>query len=130
MGFAVVADEVRNLAQRCAQAARDTAVLIEESITKSKEGKVRVDQVVGNVQAMISESDSLRTLVEQVNAGSEEQARGIAQVARAVSEMEQVTQRTAATAEESAAAGQEMSAQAESLRHSVDELVALVGRDG
>jgi methyl-accepting chemotaxis protein/methyl-accepting chemotaxis protein-1 (serine sensor receptor) len=129
MGFAVVADEVRNLAQRCAQAARDTAVLIEESITKSKEGKLRVDQVVGNIQAVVAESDSLRILVEQVKTGSEEQAHGIAQVARAVSEMEQVTQRTAATAEESAAAGQEMNAQAESLRHAVDELVALVGRN-
>jgi len=45
MGFAVVADEVRNLAQRCAQAARDTAALIEESIAKSSDGKTKVDQV-------------------------------------------------------------------------------------
>ncbi len=45
MGFAVVADEVRNLAQRCAQAAKDTASLIEESIAKSNDGKTKVDQV-------------------------------------------------------------------------------------
>ncbi len=45
MGFAVVADEVRNLAQRCAQAAKDTAGLIEESITKSNDGKGKLDLV-------------------------------------------------------------------------------------
>src|SRR3954469_5821125 len=45
MGFAVVADEVRSLAQRAAQAAKDTAVLIEESIAKSSDGSVRLDKV-------------------------------------------------------------------------------------
>src|SRR6202011_3561146 len=52
MGFAVVADEVRNLAQRCAQAAKDTAVLIEESITKSNDGKTKVDQVAMAIRAI------------------------------------------------------------------------------
>ena len=47
MGFAVVADEVRNLAQRCAQAARDTAALIEESISKSNDGKTKLDLASG-----------------------------------------------------------------------------------
>ena len=51
MGFAVVADEVRNLAQRCAQAAKDTADLIEESIQKSDGGRVKVDQVPVAIRA-------------------------------------------------------------------------------
>ena len=50
MGFAVVADEVRNLAQRCAQAAKDTAALIEESIAKSGDGKAKVDQVAAAIR--------------------------------------------------------------------------------
>ena len=52
LGFAVVADEVRNLAQRCAQAARDTAGLIEDSIATSRDGNARLDQMAGNVRAM------------------------------------------------------------------------------
>ena len=47
LGFAVVADEVRNLAQRCAQAARDTARLIEDSIATSRDGNSRLDQMAG-----------------------------------------------------------------------------------
>ena len=50
LGFAVVADEVRNLAQRCAQAARDTAGLIEDSISTSRDGHARLDQMAGNVR--------------------------------------------------------------------------------
>jgi methyl-accepting chemotaxis protein/methyl-accepting chemotaxis protein-1 (serine sensor receptor) len=56
MGFAVVADEVRNLAQRCAQAANDTAALIEESIAKSIDGRVKVDQVAAGIRIVTEES--------------------------------------------------------------------------
>ena len=100
MGFAVVADEVRNLAQRCAQAARDTAGLIEESLAKSHDGKAKVDLVAKAMGTVIGESARVQTLVEQVNLGSQEQSGGIEQIAKAITQMEQVTQKTAATAEE------------------------------
>ncbi|HXJ41326.1 MAG TPA: methyl-accepting chemotaxis protein [Bryobacteraceae bacterium] len=126
MGFAVVADEVRNLAQRCAQAAKDTAGLIEESIAKSNEGKLKTDLVASEIHSIIEQSSKVKTLVDNVNAGSVEQARGIDQVTRAVGQMGQVTQQTAATAEESAAAAEELSAQSESLQVIVGQLTALV----
>ena len=69
-GFAVVADEVRSLAQRCAQAAQDTAALIEESIVKSKDGRVRVDQVAAAIHAITDEAYKMKVLVDEVNAGS------------------------------------------------------------
>ena len=127
MGFAVVADEVRNLAQRCAQAARDTAALIEESIVKSNEGKTKVDQVAVAIRAITEESAKVKTLVDEVTLGSTEQTRGIEQIAKALTQMEQVTQQSAANAEESAAAAEELTAQASTLMDVVGALSAMVG---
>jgi methyl-accepting chemotaxis protein/methyl-accepting chemotaxis protein-1 (serine sensor receptor) len=123
----VVADEVRNLAQRCAQAAKDTAALIEESITKSNDGKVKVDEVAVAIRAITEESAKVKTLVDEVNLGSQEQARGIEQIGKAITQMEQVTQKTAANAEESASAAEELNAQSETLRDIVSRLTAMVG---
>jgi methyl-accepting chemotaxis protein/methyl-accepting chemotaxis protein-1 (serine sensor receptor) len=127
MGFAVVADEVRNLAQRSAQAARDTAVLIEESIAKSADGKVKVDQVAAAIHTIIQDGAKVKILVEEVNQGSQEQSRGIEQIAKAVTEMQMVTQKTAAEAEEAASASEEMNAQAEGLMDVVRCLTTMVG---
>ena len=127
MGFAVVADEVRNLAQRCAQAAKDTAALIEESIVKSNDGKTKVDQVAVAIRAITEESAKVKTLVDEVSLGSQEQTRGIEQVAKALTQMEQVTQQSAANAEESAAAAEELTAQASTLMEVVGQLSAMVG---
>ena len=129
MGFAVVSDEVRNLAQRCAQAAKDTAGLIEESIAKSTEGATRLGEVAVAVRSITESSAKVKTLVDEVSLGSQEQTRGIDQVAKAISQMEQVTQKTAANAEESASAGEELTAQSESLRHIVGQLTGVVGQD-
>jgi methyl-accepting chemotaxis protein/methyl-accepting chemotaxis protein-1 (serine sensor receptor) len=127
MGFAVVADEVRNLAQRSAQAAKDTAALIEESIVKSNEGKVKVDQVATAIRIITEESAKVKQLADDVNLGSQEQARGIEQIGRAITQMDQVTQATAANAEESAAAAEELSGQSEALMGIVNRLTAMVG---
>jgi methyl-accepting chemotaxis protein/methyl-accepting chemotaxis protein-1 (serine sensor receptor) len=127
MGFAVVADEVRNLAQRCAQAAKDTSDLIEESIVRSNEGKLRLDEVAACITRVFENASRIRVLSSEVHMGSQEQARGIEQIARAVAQMQQVTQSTAASAEESASAGEEMSAQAQHLQAAVERLRELVG---
>ena len=127
MGFAVVADEVRNLAQRCAQAARDTAALIEESVAKSNDGKTKVDQVAVAIKAITEESAQVKTLVDEVSVGSQEQAKGIEQVAKAITQMEQVTQQNAASAEESASAAEELNAQSATLKDVAERLAAMVG---
>jgi methyl-accepting chemotaxis protein/methyl-accepting chemotaxis protein-1 (serine sensor receptor) len=126
MGFAVVADEVRNLAQRCAQAAKDTAALIEESIGRSNEGKNKLSQVVASIRTITESTNRVEVLVNEINLGSQEQARGIDQVAKAVAQMEQVTQKTAASAEENASAGEELSAQSATLKTFVERLFAMV----
>ncbi|HTR38578.1 MAG TPA: methyl-accepting chemotaxis protein [Bryobacteraceae bacterium] len=126
MGFAVVADEVRNLAQRSAQAAKDTADLIEESIQRSQDGSKKLDRVSEAIGAITESTAKAKNLIEEVSLGGSEQSRGIQQIATAVAQMEQVTQKAAASSEESAAAGEELTAQAESLRNLVSQLRALV----
>jgi methyl-accepting chemotaxis protein/methyl-accepting chemotaxis protein-1 (serine sensor receptor) len=130
MGFAVVADEVRNLAQRCAQAARDTAVLIEESISKSNDGKLKVDHVAKAIHAITQQSTQIKTLVDEVHLGSQEQSRGIEQIGKAIVQMERVTQKAAASAEESASAAEELNAQASAMKDIVGRLTSMVGGAG
>ncbi len=128
MGFAVVADEVRNLAQRCSQAAKDTAALIEESVDKSSEGRTRVDQVAAAIRTITSDSAEAKTLVDEVSTGSSEQTRGMEQVAKALSQIEQATQSAAASAEEGASAAEELTAQSTMLKEIVVRLSALAGQ--
>jgi methyl-accepting chemotaxis protein/methyl-accepting chemotaxis protein-1 (serine sensor receptor) len=126
MGFAVVADEVRSLSQRCAQAAKDTSSLIQESIGKADNGRVKLDQVAAAINGITEASDKVRTLVDDVSAGAQEQGGGIEQIASAMSQMERVTQTAAASAEEGSAAGQELSAQSQTLQSLVERLKASV----
>ena len=127
MGFAVVADEVRNLAQRSAQAARDTAALIEESIAKSNDGKSKVDQVAVAIHGITGESVKVKALVDEVSTGSAQQAQGTDQIARAITQIEQVTQQTAANAEQGAAAAEELTAQSGTLKEIMERLTEIVG---
>ncbi|MCX6610422.1 MAG: methyl-accepting chemotaxis protein [Acidobacteria bacterium] len=129
MGFAVVADEVRNLAQRSAQAAKDTTQLIEESIQSATSGKNKLDQVARASASVNDLVKAVGSLVQEVRLGSEEQERGIEQIAKAVSQMERVTQQIAANAEEGAAAGEELRKHASTVGRTVDSLQALVGQD-
>jgi len=126
MGFAVVADEVRNLAQRSAQAAHETASLIEASIASAKRGTTKVDLVAGAISGITESVSKAKTLVDQVSVASREQAVGIAQVSQAVVQMERLTQKTAATAEECAAASEELTAQATASTFSAVSLSELV----
>jgi methyl-accepting chemotaxis protein/methyl-accepting chemotaxis protein-1 (serine sensor receptor) len=126
MGFAVVAGEVRNLAQRSAQAAKDTASLLEESIALSQEGAGRVEEVALSISAITENVARVKGMVEEVRQASTQQAQGIDQVTQAIAQMESVTQTTAATAEESAAASEELNAQAEQSMAAVRRLEILV----
>jgi methyl-accepting chemotaxis protein len=126
LGFAVVADEVRNLAQRCAQAAKDTAELIENSLGKTKEGKSHLDKVADSFRSITDSASQANALVDDVRSGSKEQARGVTQISAALAQMQQVTQQTAASAEEGAAAGQELSSQTHALKATVTRLASMV----
>jgi len=127
MGFAVVADEVRNLAQRSAQAARETADKIEDSIQKSQRGVTISGKVAVSLQEIVVKAREVDELVNQIASASKEQYQGIQQINLAVSQMDKVTQTNAASAEESASAAEELNAQAAALKDAVVELQSLVG---
>lgn len=126
MGFAVVAEEVRNLAGRSAQAAKDTAVIIETNIEKADKGS----EVMGRMRATLNEigeqSAHINGLMDEITTASQEQTQGIRQITKAMQQMEQVVQQNAANAQETAAASQELTAQTESMKGIVREMVYLV----
>jgi methyl-accepting chemotaxis protein len=129
-GFAVVADEVRNLAMRAAEAAKNTADLIEGTVKKVKEGSGLAESTGQEFRDVTANASKVGELVGEIAAASQEQAQGIEQVNRAVSQMDTVVQKNASGAEESASASEEMRAQAEQMKGFVTELAAMVGGNG
>ena len=128
MGFAVVADEVRTLAHRCADAAKDTANLIGESIGRSKEGKQRLDQLTAHFRAMTEGTEAVTALADQVQNGSQEQARAMDEIGSALIRMRSVTETTSINAQESSTVGDRLSAESKELQSVVERLEVLVGR--
>ncbi len=125
-GFAVVAEEVRNLALRSATAAKDTAALIDDSLSKSNAGSAKLSQVVNTFSGIGESANKVKILIDEVSLGSEEQTRGIEQVLRAIQELDKLTQASAANAEESAATSEELSAQAEAMNGVAQQLKVVV----
>ncbi len=125
-GFAVVAEEVRNLAQRSAEAAKNTSNLIIDA-QKNADGGVAVSAEVATALDNISGHILKVThLVEEVSAASNEQAQGVDQINDAVAQMDKAVQSNAATAEEAASASEELSGQAVELNSMVNELRRLI----
>ena len=130
MGFAVVADEVRNLAQRSAQAAKETAAKIEGAIAKTAQGVEINNKVAETLNEIVTKARQVDELAAEVAGASHEQTQGIVQINTAVGQMDKVTQSNAASAEESAAAAEELNAQAAAMKKSVTELLELIGGGG
>ena len=129
-GFAVVADEVRNLAMRAAEAAKDTAELIEGTVKKVHDGSGYVTHTSEAFVQLNESAVKVGELVSEIAAASDEQAQGIEQINRAVSEMDKVVQQVAANAEESASASEEMSAQSLEMKATVQDLSTLISGKG
>ncbi len=125
-GFSVVADEVRSLAQRSAQAAKETADKIEAAIAKTGQGVEMSGKVAQALNDIVGKARQVDELANEVASASQEQTEGINQINIAVSQVNKVTQDNAASAEESAAASEELSSQAEVVKQSVADLLRLV----
>jgi len=119
-GFAVVAEEVRNLAMRSAEAAKNTADMIEESVKNADQGVNITEEVAKSLGQIVDRTGKVGGLIADIAAASNEQATGIEQVNKAVAQMNQVTQQNAANSEESASAAEELSNQASELSNMVN----------
>jgi methyl-accepting chemotaxis protein len=128
-GFAVVAEEVRNLAQRSAQAARNTSELIEAAQDSANSGVSVSEEVSAILDGMVSDTARVSELATEVSSASREQSGGLDQINSAMSQMNDVTQATAANSEEAAAASEELSAQSGELLDVLAALLTIVGGD-
>jgi methyl-accepting chemotaxis protein len=122
-GFAVVAEEVRNLAQRSAEAAKNTTELIDGAVKNAENGVLITNQVAAVLTEIVDGSGKVNDLVAEISAAAGEQAQGIEQVNTAVSQMDQVTQLNASNSEESASAAEELNSQATELQRMVSAFV-------
>lgn len=118
-GFAVVADEVRNLASKSADAAQETATLIEKAIEAVKNGTKITADTVNAVAAVEERSDKVNKLMDKIAEASVEQSAMISQVTTGMEQISKVVQTNSATAEQSAAASEELSGQASMLKELV-----------
>lgn len=114
-GFAVVAEEVRSLAQRSAQAARETSELIAGSMNKVHNGTRIADDTAKALNSILDGAVKSMKFMDEIAVASNEQAEGIEQISRGIDLLSRVIQTNSATAQQTAAASEQLSEQAEML---------------
>lgn len=121
-GFAVVSGEVRNLAQRSAQAASETAGVIDESRKHSAKTDTEARRIVAHVEAIAAELQRTKQMIDAIATASDDQAVGVQAIAHSLSQVSSIVHETSANAEESAAASRGLALQAQSTHGLVDHL--------
>lgn len=114
-GFAVVADEVRNLAGKSAEAAKDTTVLIENTVRSIQEGTKKADLAASSLQKLVKSSKQMNGKIREITLYSHKQSDSVSEIAQGLEQISSVVQKNSATAEESAATSEKLSEQAETM---------------
>ncbi|MDR2198360.1 MAG: methyl-accepting chemotaxis protein [Deltaproteobacteria bacterium] len=128
-GFAVVAGEVRNLAVRSAEAAKNTATLINSTIHNIESGTGLVKSTAGSFQMMVENITMAADIFSKVASSSKEQAQNVSLLNHAVLEMDAVTQNNAQAAQETSLAASGLTQQVEVLNKDMDHLIELAKGD-
>jgi len=134
-GFAVVADEVRNLAKKSAEAANETALLIQRSFDQVAVGDKIVQDTSNSIRKVAESAELVYAKIQQINDSIKEHELAVARINAGVEQITHVVQLNSATSEESAAMSHEMNGQAKALSEITghfrlrDEGFALPGHD-
>ncbi|MCP4108629.1 MAG: hypothetical protein GY749_24285 [Desulfobacteraceae bacterium] len=130
-GFAVVAEEVRNLAMRSANAAKKTSEMVEDIVTKIKDGSEQVKKSAGGFAEVSEYSSNMDNILSEITGASREQYQGIEQIYKEMTMIDKATQQYAVNTDELALNSEKMKNNAEEMEISVDELIKLIeGGDG
>ena len=114
-GFAVVADEVRNLAGKSAEAAKDTTVLIENTVRSIQDGTKKADLAASSLQKLVKSSKQMNSKIREITLYSHKQSDSVSEIAQGLEQISSVVQKNSVTAEESAATSEKLSEQAETM---------------
>lgn len=125
-GFAVVAEEVRSLAQRSAQAAKDTAIIIEGNISLSERGVSASERTNEALKEINEQVQKVSEIINEVAIATEEQNQGIGQINKAMSQMSIVTQNNATIADNNASSVKGLSDHVRSMKEIVTGLINLI----
>ncbi len=128
-GFAVVADEVRNLAQKSAEAAKDTAVLIAGTVESVENGSKIADDTAKSLLEIVDDATKTVQMMVDIADASEKQAQAADNIRESISQISSVVQTNSATAEESSAASEELTGQSQLLKDLVSGFKLLEGFD-
>lgn len=126
-GFAVVAEEVRALAQKSAEAARQTSDLIESSIAGVHEVSSFVQKTEQTLVEVTNYTDQINAKISVIEQSAREQVDGIENVNAAVADIDRVIQSNAASSEQNSAAAQELKSQVATVNEVVQRMKGFVG---
>jgi len=118
-GFSVVAEEVRNLSVKSAQASKNTATLIENTISLIQKGNDAASNTVASLSEVFDLAKNMITMIDEIAETTEEEARAVNEVNNNVNDISEIVQQNSATAQQSAATSQELSAQAQTLKEEI-----------